>query len=70
MRSGSAEGEDTLVNARALRDALVAKGWTIDHDLAYLEAEGGEHNEQSWSARVERVLKFLFPANGMTPHAS
>ncbi len=70
LDAGTAEGEDTLVNARALRDALVAKGWTIDHDLAYLEAEGGEHNEQSWSARVERVLKFLFPANGMTPHAA
>jgi predicted alpha/beta superfamily hydrolase len=61
LDAGTAEGVDTLVNARALRDALIAKGWVLDADLAYLEAEGGEHNEQSWSARVERVLKFLFP---------
>ena len=70
LDAGTAEGVDTLVNARALRDALVAKGWTIGQDLAYLEAEGGEHNEQSWSARVERVLKFLFPTTGTTPNAS
>ena len=70
LDAGTAEGEDTLVNARALRDALVAKGWVIGRDLAYLEAEGGEHNEQSWSARIERVLKFLFPSTGTTPNAS
>ncbi|CAN5265541.1 hypothetical protein BH09GEM1_BH09GEM1_25940 [soil metagenome] len=70
LDAGTAEGDATLVNARALRDALVAKGWVLDDNLAYLEAEGGEHNEQSWSARVERVLKFLFPTTGMSPHAS
>jgi len=70
LDAGTAEGVDTLVNARALRDALVAKGWVVGKDLAYLEAEGGEHNEQSWSARVERVLKFLFPSTGSVPHAS
>jgi hypothetical protein len=48
----------------------VAKGWVIGQDLAYLEAEGGEHNEQSWSARVERVLKFLFPNTEATSNAS
>ena len=70
LDAGTAEGVDTLVNARALRDALVAKGWVLGASLAYLEAEGGEHNEQSWSARVERVLKFLFPPTGTVPHAS
>ena len=70
LDAGTAEGVDTLVNARALRDALVAKGWVVGKDLAYLEAEGGEHNEQSWSARVERVLKFLFPSTDSVPHAS
>ena len=70
LDAGTAEGVDTLVNVRALRDALIAKGWVVGEDLAYLEAEGGEHNEQSWSARVERVLKFLFPLPGSVLHAS
>ena len=70
LDAGTAEGDDTLVDLRALRDALVAKGWVLDDTLAYLEAEGGEHNEQSWATRVERVLKFLFPVTGTTPHAS
>jgi len=58
---GTAEGPDVVADARALRDALVAKGWVPDHDLKYVEAEGGQHNEQSWGARVADVLKFLYP---------
>ena len=61
LDAGTAEGEETIENARALRDALVAKGWVLGDDLAYLEAEGGEHNERSWAARVDAVLTFLFP---------
>ena len=48
-------------DARLLRDALVAKGWALGEDLAYLEAEDGEHNERSWGARVGPMLEFLFP---------
>jgi predicted alpha/beta superfamily hydrolase len=70
LDAGTAEGVDTIDDLRALRDALVAKGWTIGDDLAYLEVEGGEHNERSWAARVEGVLKFLFPPSAVTPHAS
>lgn len=66
LDAGTAEGEDTIGNARDLRDALVQKGWVIGQDLAYLEAQGGEHNEQSWAARVDRVLSFLFPHGGRT----
>jgi hypothetical protein len=44
-----------------VRDALVARGWEIGNDLAYLEADGAGHNEESWGARVAHVLKFLFP---------
>jgi predicted alpha/beta superfamily hydrolase len=58
---GTAEGEQVIADVRALRDALVAKGWTIGDDLAYLEAPGGEHNEQSWGSRIDAVLRFLFP---------
>lgn len=61
LDAGTAEGEVVLADVRALRDALVAKGWVVGEDLAYLEAPGGEHNEQSWGVRVEPMLKYLFP---------
>lgn len=61
LDAGTGEGEEVLNDVRALRDALVSKGWVPDHDLHYAEAEGGQHNEQSWAGRVEPMLKFLFP---------
>ena len=61
LDSGTKEGEETITNSRALRDALVSRGWVEGQDLAYHEAEGGEHNERSWSERVPMMLKFLFP---------
>lgn len=61
LDAGTAEGPEVVADARALRDSLVAKGWVLDHDLKYVEAEGGQHNEQSWGARVGEVLKFLYP---------
>lgn len=61
LDSGTGEGHDVTRDARLLRDALVRKGWILGQDLAYLEAEGGGHNEQSWAKRVEGVLRFLFP---------
>ena len=61
LDAGTREGEDVIADARALKEALVAKGWVEGQDLAYLEAEGGEHNEASWAARVGAVLAFLFP---------
>jgi predicted alpha/beta superfamily hydrolase len=60
LDAGVREGERVIADARALRDALVAKGWTLGDDLQYVEAEDGEHNERSWGARVGAVLEFLF----------
>ncbi len=60
-KEGGNEAEEHRQNARALRDALVRKGWKEGSDLKYFEAEGAEHNERSWAARVEPMLKFLFP---------
>jgi predicted alpha/beta superfamily hydrolase len=57
----AAEAEESRQNARALRDALVRKGWKEGSDLKYFEAEGAEHNERAWAARVEPMLRFLFP---------
>jgi predicted alpha/beta superfamily hydrolase len=60
---GTAEGSGTAVtNARALRDALVAKGWVLGSDLSYHEIAGAAHNEAAWAARVGDILKYLFPA--------
>jgi len=50
-----------LRDARYLCAALCRKGWTLNEDLAYLEVEGGLHNERAWGARMPRILRFLFP---------
>jgi enterochelin esterase-like enzyme len=60
---GTAEGntpQKTVEDARMLRDALAGKGWTLDGDLRYFEAEGAGHNEKAWSQRIGPVLEFLF----------
>ena len=46
---------------RVLKETLIKKGWKSGRDLKYLEAEGAEHNERAWSARIEQILTFLFP---------
>ena len=55
------EAEQSINDARLLRDTLVKKGWRVGKDLDYFEAEGAEHNEAAWAARVESILTFLFP---------
>ena len=47
--------------ARDLRDRLVEKGWRLDDDLQYTEAQGANHSERSWAARLDAVLRFLYP---------
>lgn len=59
---GTAEGRDTVRNARALKGLLLAKGWKAGADLHYLEAHDAPHSESAWAARVEGLLEFLFPA--------
>jgi len=48
--------------ARVLRDRLVEKGWRLNVDLNYFEAQGANHSEAAWAARVEPALRFLFPS--------
>jgi predicted alpha/beta superfamily hydrolase len=60
---GGEEGRHAIRDVRALRDALVAKGWRVGRDLHYREVEGGRHTEADWAARVPDVLRFLFPPN-------
>ena len=61
LDAGTQEGEEVIADARALKDALIAKGWVEGQDLIYTEAEGAQHNEASWGSRVDAVLKFLYP---------
>lgn len=58
---GTAEGDYAVKDASSLCAALVARGWTLDADLKYLEAEDAQHNELAWAERVGPVLRFLFP---------
>ena len=58
---GTAEGGSMVPDARALRDALLAAGWSPDL-VRYVEAEGAGHSETAWAERAHDMLRFLFPA--------
>ena len=55
------EAQQAVSDARLLKDTLIKKGWKLGKDLNYFEAEGAQHNEAAWAARVESTLTFLFP---------
>lgn len=55
LDAGTEEGRDMVPGARRLRQALQARGWAP----AYLEQAGAGHDETSWAARVEPMLRFL-----------
>ena len=57
---GAHEGEGAFAASRRLRDALSSRGWA-GTQLAYVEDPEGRHDELSWAARVEAMLKFLYP---------
>ena len=60
LDAGTAEGGTVIPDVRALRDALVRKGWRVGEDLSYLEVKGAGHDERSWAKRVAPMLRFLF----------
>jgi predicted alpha/beta superfamily hydrolase len=64
LDAGTGEGQEVTADTGMLRDTLVSKGWTLDGDLKYHEAEGHGHDERYWAARMDQVLRFLFPAKG------
>jgi predicted alpha/beta superfamily hydrolase len=61
---GTREASSAVSDARALRDALVRKGWREGVDLRHVEVEGAVHDETAWAKRVPEVLEFLFPPEG------
>ena len=58
---GRKEGSRIKHQVRALKEILLASGWT-DADFRYAEIPNASHNEMAWAARFDEVLKFLFPA--------
>jgi predicted alpha/beta superfamily hydrolase len=46
---------------RELANRLIEKGWKLGKSLQYVEAQGADHSEGAWAARVEPALRFLFP---------
>jgi predicted alpha/beta superfamily hydrolase len=61
---GTKESMRALPDVRALKTALERRGWHEGQNLGYMEAEGSEHTESAWAARVAPMLKFLFPRQG------
>ena len=58
---GTAEGTQMRDDVRSLRDAFVAKGWSLPSDLNYVEMKGAVHNHDAWSQCVGPFLRYLFP---------
>ena len=49
-------------DVRDLRDILLKKGFSLNQDLKYYEAEGEGHNEAAWARRVDKILLYFFGA--------
>jgi len=58
---GKREGPRIKHQVRALKEILLANGWHIGADLAYLEVPDAKHEEAAWAERFGDVLRFLFP---------
>src|SRR5205085_5799740 len=59
---GKLEGSGIKHQVRALKEMLLANGWTIGADFAYAELPDARHEESAWGARFGDVLKFLYPS--------
>jgi len=58
---GKREGPRIKHQVRALKEILLANGWQIGADLAYIEVPDARHEEAAWAARFGDVLRFLYP---------
>ena len=63
LSTGTAEGDGVIAGARRVRDALIAKGWTVGESLHYQEVDGAAHTESAWADIVPAMLPFLFPGS-------
>ena len=67
LDAGTAEDKDVIPDTRALRDALLRKGWRLGQDLSYFEAKGAGHDEKAWAKRVGPILRYFFPGDMPSP---
>lgn len=56
---GGREGSAALDDARRMRDALIARGYTLGPELRWVEDPDGRHNEVDWGRRFGEALPFL-----------
>lgn len=61
---GTEEGSASLVNARRLRELLIARGYREDVNLRWVEDVGGGHHEAVWGQRFKAALPFLLTPRG------
>jgi predicted alpha/beta superfamily hydrolase len=64
---GRREGRPFKAHTRHLQEIFLSKGWRKNRnarlaDFRYLEAPQARHDEASWGARFDKVLRFLYPA--------
>ena len=58
---GKEEGPKIKHQVRALKEILLANGWEMGADFAYMEVPEARHEESAWAARFGDVLRFLYP---------
>jgi predicted alpha/beta superfamily hydrolase len=56
---GGREGGKAVDDVRAMRDALLEKGYAPGSELRYVEDPKGRHNEVDWGRRLAAALPFL-----------
>jgi predicted alpha/beta superfamily hydrolase len=56
---GTAEGERTVADVRAMRDLLLSKGYRLRRDLFYVEERGAGHEEDAWRRRIRFAVPFF-----------
>lgn len=56
---GTEEGEETLMDVRALKALLLEAGHREGRDLSYVEEKGADHDEAAWGRRFADALPFL-----------
>jgi predicted alpha/beta superfamily hydrolase len=59
LDTGTAEGAQTLRDARALARLLREKGYQPRESFKYVEAQGHRHTEADWARRLPDALEFL-----------
>ena len=56
---GTGEGKEAVADARALREILTRPGFARCTELAWVEDEGGGHDEAAWGRRFREAMPFL-----------